>query len=141
MPEVSKIKLADGSVLMLKITIINIKEGGFSPFGGISFNVKAMGGISTVTVPENVSKTVLDKPTAPPELPHDGWEIIDIVDLEEAELEEVTESSKGKFKVKVKAEPLMAARNMKYKTIDNEPLYWLSWVWKISWKPLNEGED
>ena len=85
-----------------------------------------MGGISTVNVPEDVSKAVLDKPIAPPEPSHDGWEIVDIVNQEEAELEETTESSKRKFKVKVATEPLMVARNMKYRTIDNEPLYWLT---------------
>jgi len=50
------------------------------------------------------------------------------------------ESSKGRFKIKVSAEAVMVARNTNYKTFENEPLYWVSWVWKISWKPVNEGE-
>lgn len=140
--EIGNIKLADGAILKLKITIVDIKEGGFSPFGNISFNVKTLGGISTVNVPDKIIKAVVDKPIAPPssEPPHDGWEIIDIVEQEEPELEETVESSKGKFRVKVVAEAVMAARNMNYKTVENEPIYWISWVWKISWKPVEEDE-
>ena len=134
--EVGSIRLADGTILRLKIMIVDIKEGGFSPFGNISFNVKAVGGISTVRVPEEIRKLVIDKPIAPPEPPRDGWEIIDIVEQDEAEVEEVVDSSRGKFKVRVAAEAIMVARNINYKTVDNEPLYQVSWVWKVSWKPV-----
>jgi len=35
---VGSIKLSNGAVLRLRILIVDIKEMGFSPFGGISFN-------------------------------------------------------------------------------------------------------
>jgi len=38
------ITLADGTILKLKVTIIDIKESGFSPFGGINFDIKPVGG-------------------------------------------------------------------------------------------------
>ena len=40
------IRLADGAVLKLKIAIVDIKEVGFSPFGGVS----------TREVPENLKR-------------------------------------------------------------------------------------
>ena len=48
--------------------------------------------------------------------PRDGWQIIDIKDSEPAYEEREIETSKGKFLVKVQAEPVMAARNINYKT-------------------------
>jgi hypothetical protein len=38
------IRLSDGSQLVLKIFIIDVKEAGFSPFGGVNFDVKVVGG-------------------------------------------------------------------------------------------------
>ena len=129
------IKLADGTVIKLLIAIIDIKESGFSPFGGINFDVKVMGGISTQSVPEEIKTSIRNKPLAPPEPPKDGWEIIDIVEQKPPVTEEVVESSKGKFKVRIEAEAVMAARNMKYKSRSDEPIYWISWIYKTSWKP------
>jgi len=34
------IKLSDGAVLKLKILIVDVRESGFSPFGGVNFDVK-----------------------------------------------------------------------------------------------------
>jgi len=130
------ITLSDGAKLKLRILIIDVKEAGFSPFGGVYFDVKVVGGVSTLSVPDELKKAVADKPLAPPEPPVDGWEIVDIMDQKPAEAEAVADSSKGRFNVRVVAEAVMASRNMKYRTIHNEPIYWVSWVLKISWKPV-----
>jgi hypothetical protein len=45
------IEVSDGTTLKFKISIIDIKEAGFSPFGGINFDVKVIGGIATHKVP------------------------------------------------------------------------------------------
>jgi len=132
----SFIKLSDGTELKLRILIVDVKELGFSPFGGINFDVKTVGGVSTVRVPDELKRAVADKPLAPPEPPIDGWEILDIEKQEPAVAETVVDTSKGKFRVKVVAEAVMVSRNMKYKSIHGEPLYWVSWVLKISWKPV-----
>lgn len=129
-------KLSDGSIIKLKVTIVDTREAGFSPFGGINIIVKAIGGIAVKEVPEDIRKQMADKPFPPsPEPPHDGWEIMDIVDYTPAIAEELVETSKGSFLVTVKAEPVMASRNASYKTEFDEPIYWLNWVYKISWKP------
>jgi len=129
------IKLSDGATLKLSILIINIKEAGFSPFGGINFDVKTAGGVSTLSVPEELKKAVADKPLFPPELPKDGWEIVDIVEQTPAVAEDIVNASKGRYRINVMAEAVMVSRNMRYRSIHNEPVYWVSWVLKISWKP------
>jgi len=130
------LKLSDGTVIKLRVFIIHIKEAGFSPFGGVNFDVKVAGGVSTQYVPEELKKAVASKPLAPPEPPPDGWEIMDIVESKPAVIEEDFASSKGTFRIRVVTEPVMASRNMSYKSIHDEPTYWVSWVTKISWKPL-----
>jgi hypothetical protein len=131
---VGNIKLSDGTVLKLKILIVNVREAGFSPFGGVNFDVKAIGGIAVENTPEEVKKLVIDKPLAPSEPPREGWEIIEIVEQQPAEAQEIVQSSKGIFVVRVIAEVVMVARNTLYKSPFDEPIYWASWVYKVSWR-------
>ncbi len=51
-------------------------------------------------------------------------------------MEEVVVTSQGKFMVRVVAEAVMVVRNMRYRSTLGEPVYWVSWVYKISWKPV-----
>jgi len=62
---VGSIKLSDGAVLRLRILIVDIKEMGFSPFGGVSFNVNVMGGVSVESIPDSLRELVKDKPFFP----------------------------------------------------------------------------
>jgi hypothetical protein len=138
-----RIKLGDGTELELRIMILDIREAGFSPFGGVNFSVKAMGGIATKVVPEELRRAVADKPTAPQEQPQDGWELVDIVEQEPAIVKESINSSRGRFAVRVAAEATMVARNLNYRVVfgdASEPLYWATWVYKITWKPEVRGE-
>jgi len=138
-----RIKLSDGTELELRIMILDIREAGFSPLGGVNFSVKAVGGIVTKVVPEDLRRTVADKPTAPQEPPQDGWELVDIVEQAPAIAEESITSSRGRFTVRVAAEATMVARNLNYRVVfgnANEPLYWAMWVYKITWKPEVSGE-
>jgi hypothetical protein len=132
------ITVSDGTILKFKISIVDVREieGVFSPFGGVVFDVKAIGGVSAYKVPEELKKTVADKRIAPLEPPQDGWEILEIKEQKPAVVEEAVESSKGKFVVRVVGEAVMVARNTNYKTPHNEPIYWVSWVYKISWRPV-----
>jgi hypothetical protein len=136
--ELGFITVSDGTILKLKVSIVDIREikEAFSPFGGVIFDVKAVGGVSTHNVPEELKKAVADKPLAPPEPPQDGWEILEIKEQKPAVIEEVVDSSKGRFVVRVVSETVMVARNMRYKTPHNEPVYWVSWTYKVSWKPV-----
>jgi len=134
------ITVSDGTILKFKVSIVDIREieGMFSPFGGVVFDVKAVGGVSVYKVPEELKKAVADKRIAPPEPPQDGWEILEIKEQKPAVVEEIVDSSKGKFLVRVVGEAVMVARNMNYKTTHDEPVYWVSWVYKISWRPVEK---
>jgi|Deesub1362A_J573_1020465.scaffolds.fasta_scaffold00214_53 hypothetical protein len=135
------ITLADETKLRLKILVVDAREVGFSPYGGVNIIVKPVGGLKVEHIPNNLKEQVADKPPAPTtEVPYDGWEIIDIDSFEPAVSELDVNTSKGVFRVTVKAEPVMAARNMNYKVAPelNEPLYHVNWVYKISWKPVTE---
>jgi len=134
------VRLSDGAVLRLKVVIVDAREAGFSPYGGVNIFVKPIGGLSVKEIPENLRNEMRDKPIASGLEPRDGWEIIDIEEFEPATDEMMVKTSKGLFLVKVKAEPVMAARNMGYKPAPelNEPLYSLNWVYKVSWKPIKE---
>jgi hypothetical protein len=132
---IGRVKLSDGSILKLKILVVDIKESGFSPYGGVNFDVKIVGGIAVEHVPEEIKRLVAGKPLAPPMLPEEGWEILDIVEQEPAVVEEVVNCSKGEFVVKAIAEAIMVSRNTYYRTLQDEPIYSLTWVNKISWKP------
>ena len=132
-------RLSDGAVLKLKILIVDVREAGFSPFGGVGFDVKVVGGVAVESLPDGVRELVADKPPAPLEPPQEGWELLDVVEQQPAEAIEVAGTSRGDFVVRVVAEAVMAARNTLYRTPFNEPLYWLSWVYKVSWKPRGGG--
>jgi len=135
------IKLSDGAILKLKITVIEARDIGFSPFEGVNIGVKAMGGIAVQEVPEAIIKGMTGKPLAPvgPEPPKDGWKIVEIIQCTPACVEEEVKTSRGPFIVRVQAEPVMASANYNYRTEINEPVYWVNWVFKISWKPA-EGK-
>ena len=134
-----EVNLADGTKLKLKMAIFDIREAGFSPYGGVNIAVKSACGITVESIPEELKIAVANKPVAPPNV-EDGWELIDIKSFESAIGEQNITTSKGKFRVRIEAEPIMAARNIKYRSLPgiNESLYSLRWVLKITWKPIKE---
>ena len=101
---IGEILLSDGSRLLLKILIINVRESplDFMPFGGVNFNVDVVGGISIKELSNEVKGLIRDKPTMLV-YPIDGWEIIPIKSHENAMAYTVVDSSNGKFSVKVSA--------------------------------------
>ena len=78
---VGDIKLSDGALLRLKILIVDVKEIGFSPFGGVNFYANVTGGVYVESIPDSLRELVKDKPLFPGlELARDGWELLDIVE-------------------------------------------------------------
>lgn len=132
------IKLADGSVLKLRAVVLSIKEAGFSPFGGVNLVVKPIAGVSAEYVPEELRRNVRNRPAIPPTPPQEGWEMIEVMEYRSAVDEQEYDTSKGRFRVRVEVEPLMIARNMMFRAGEDldEPVYWVSWVYKISWSPI-----
>jgi hypothetical protein len=133
---VGDIKLSDGAHLRLKMLIVDVKEIGFSPFGGVNFYANVTGGVYVESIPDSLRELVKDKPLFPGlELARDGWELLDIVEQKPAEALEVVQSSRGEFVVRVVAEAVMVAKNTHYRSPTNEPIYWVHWIYKVSWKP------
>ncbi|EZQ11337.1 hypothetical protein CM19_01020 [Candidatus Acidianus copahuensis] len=127
--------LSDGTVITLVTYVLNVKETGFSPYGGVNFVVESITGITIERVPDELKEKVKDK-TIPNGVPQDGWEIIDIKDQKPAIVELETDSSKGKFMVRAETEAVMASRNLNYRTPSNEPWYSVLSINKVSWRPL-----
>jgi len=128
-------KLSDGTIIFLRVAIVDVRETGFSPFEGINFTVKPIGGI-TARSPLELKEKVKSRPlSVGPQPPKDGWETIDIIEQKPAMEEVIVQSSSGKeYLVKVEAELSMVSRNINYKNEFEEPIYWASWVNKFSWR-------
>ena len=139
--EIGETKLSDGTVIFLRVAIADVREAGFSPFGGIKFAIKAIGGIAARS-PSELKEQVKDKPLSiGPEPPKDGWEIIDIIEQKPAIEEVVTRLSSGEeYLVKVESEITMISRNINYKNEFGEPIYWATWTNKFSWKKYKNKE-
>ena len=100
---VGNIKLSDGAHLRLRILIVDVKEIGFSPFGGVNFYANVTGGVYVESIPDSLKSS--SKPLFPGlKLARDGWELLDIVEQMPAEALEVVQSSRGEFEVRVVAE-------------------------------------
>jgi hypothetical protein len=119
------------------ITILDARESGFSPFDGINIAIKPVGGTAIIKPSNEMIEKIKDKPTITSgETPKDGWEIIDITGFKPAIAEKIIDTTKGKYLVKIIAEPSMASRNLKYKSEIDEPIYFLVWASKFSWKSM-----
>ncbi len=140
--KIGKIKLSDGTILRLRVAIVNVRKiEGFSPFGGVNLAVKAVGGVGSISVPDELRKAVADKPLLPPDRPpKEGWEFVRIEEQEPAFEEAEVTIDGNKFLVRVEAEALMAVRNLKYRTEVGEPMYVVNWVNKVTWSPIEESK-
>jgi len=83
--KVGTVTLSDGTILWLRVAVVDVRAAGFSPFAGVAFDVKAVGGVGIVKVPDDLKEKAKDKPLMPPEPPKEGWETIDIVSIDKAE--------------------------------------------------------
>ncbi len=55
---VGNIKPFDGALLRLRILIVDVKEIGFSPFGGVNFYANATGGVYVEFIPDSLRELV-----------------------------------------------------------------------------------
>lgn len=55
---VGNIKLSDVAHLRLKILIVDVKEIGFSPFGGVNFYANVTGGVYVEFIPDSLRELV-----------------------------------------------------------------------------------
>lgn len=136
------VKVNDGSVIILRVALIDVRvREEASPFGA-EFEVNATGGIS-VYPSESVLNEVKDKQIVDPgKTVNEGWVRVDIVEMKPAYEEAIYDDIKvGKYLIRVEIEPIMVSRNTQYKTLQGLPLYVVRWVPKISWNKIQEGSE
>jgi len=131
-------KLADGTVIVLRVAIVDVRPIRVgSPFG-VEFEVSFTTGISAYPS-QKVLEDFKDKQVLMPRenLP-DSWQQLGIVDKKSAVEEvEFNDEKLGKYIIRVEIEPLMAAVNTEKKSIKGEPIYAVRWAPKISWRKIN----
>ena len=127
------VRLSDGTSIILRVAIVDIKPLQ-TPFG-VEFNVLTTGGIS-VYPSDSVLNEVKDKPLVEPDkTPSDGWTLVEIIEKQPAH-EEVEYHLNEKYIIKAEIEPLMVVKNIKYKNIQEQPIYIVRWAKKLSWEKV-----
>jgi len=129
------VKLSDGTTIVLRAAVVDIKLLQTSSPFGVEFNVLTTGGISVYPSDSGLNE-VKDKPLIEPgKTPSDGWTLVDIVEKQSAYEEvEFLLNEKEKYVIKAELDPLLVAKNTNYRTIQKEPIYTVRWVTKTSWK-------
>jgi len=133
-----RIRLNDGSVLMSRVAIVDVKKVKSEPPFGVDLAVRVMYGVALIDAPNELKERVADKPLLPPDrAPEKGWEFVDIVEQEPAfEEAEVVVDSTRRFTLRVESEAVMVARNLEYRSELGEPVYVVRWVNKVRWSPV-----
>ena len=133
--ELGYVKVSDGSVIILRVAVIDVRvREERTPFGP-EFDVIATGGIS-VYPSESALNEVKDKPMLEPgKAAGEGWTMVDIVEGRSAYEEVVYNDEKvGSYLIRVELEPIMVSKNASFKTVQGLPLYVVRWVPKVSWR-------
>jgi hypothetical protein len=133
------VKVDDGSIIILRVAIVDVRAREEASHFGVEFDVNATGGIAVY--PSGAAlKEVKDKPTVEPgKTVNEGWAQVDIVEKTPAYEEAVYYKENGsRYLIRVEIEPIMVSKNTLYKTPQGTPLYVVRWVPKITW---NEVED
>ena len=133
---VLRVKLSDGTLVLINVKVVKVEEVGFSPYGGVMFNVLPTANI-TYEWPDELKEKVKDRPFyyAWQELPRDGWEFVDIEWQEPSVIETAVNSSRGTFIVRFVSRALMASRNLGYRMPPGGPLYAVLVAHETTWRP------
>ena len=136
------VRVSDGSVIILRVAVVDVRvREEASPFGA-EFDVNATGGMA-VYPSESTLNEVKDKPVLEPgRTANEGWARVDIVEKAPA-YEEVIYSDErmGRYLIRVEIEPIMVSKNTMFKTIQGLPLYAVRWVPKITWSEIREDAE
>ena len=133
------VKLSDGSMVVLRVAVIDARvREETSPFG-VEFEVDATGGVSIYPSEKSI-KEIENKPVLEPRRAvGEGWVRVDIVDKMPAYEEVIYDDGKiGAYVIRVEIEPIMVSKNTMFKSIRGQPLYVVRWVPKVTWSKLEE---
>ncbi len=132
--KIGHVKLSDETVISMRVTIADIREGMQKPVGPdlhIAHNI-----IIAADSPKPLKDKVIEKPSSPPDSSHiqnlEIWEIIDIIEFENAFDEcQYTATDGHTYSVIIEIEPTIAARTLEYRDDLGNPVYYLRWGTKI----------
>ncbi len=133
------VKVSDGSVIILRVAIVDVRvREEASPFG-VEFDVNATGGVS-VYPSEDALKEASSKPVIKPgKIVKEGWIQVDIIEKTSAYEEVIYHDERvGRYLVRVEIEPIMVSKNTLYKTMQGIPWYVVRWVPKITWSRVED---
>jgi len=129
------VRLSDGTNIILRVAVIDIKPLQTSSPFGVEFNVITVSGIS-VYPSESVLNEVKDRTIIEPnKTPSDGWTLVNVTEKQPA-YEEVEYLFNEKYIIRAEVEPLMVVKNTKYKSMQEQPIYIVRYAKKISWKKV-----
>jgi len=129
---VGNIKLSDGAHLRLRILIVDVKEIGFSPFGGVNFYANVTGGVYVEFIPDRLRelvKAAIPKPRA-------CQRRLGVARHRRTKARRgAGDCSELAGRIRGEGCSRRVARNTHYRSPTNEPIYWVHWLYKVSWKP------
>jgi hypothetical protein len=131
------VKTDDGSLIIVRVAIIDVKPTGRRGPFGLEFNVDFTVGVA-VRPSTKVREEIKDKPLVEPgKTVEEGWIEVEILEKSNA-YEEVIyrEEAMGEYSIRIEVEPLMVARNTLYKVSDDIPYYTVRWAPKVLYKLL-----
>lgn len=128
------VKVSDGSVIILRVAVVDVRvREEASPFG-VEFDVNATGGVA-IYPSEDALKEASSKPVIEPgKIVKEGWIQVDIIEKTSAYEEVIYHDERvGRYLVRVEIEPIMVSKNTLYKTTQGIPWYVVRWVPKVTW--------
>jgi len=132
--ELGYVRVEDGSILVLRVALVDVRERRVpSPFGiefDVNFNVGLAVYPSEESLREVEGKPVLESGRVAGE----GWAPVKIVEKTSAYEEAIYVGEDGRqYLVRVEVEPIMASKNTMYRAAQGAPLYAVRWVPKVTW--------
>ncbi len=137
------LKLKDGTVLHVRVSLYNILEVGYTPVGPeVAYGMHVA--VWVESSPEELRKKVADKPYGP--MPSSllsdksKWEVVEVESSEEA-FEEVEFTSRfdgGRYRLRLEIHPYLVARTLEWRDDRGNPVYWIRWWTKLEVVPLRQ---
>jgi len=138
--ELGYVRVEDGSILVLRVALVDVRERRIpSPFGvefDVNFNVGLAVYPSEESLREVEGKPILESGRVASE----GWAPVKIVEKASAYEEAIYVGEDGRqYLVRVEVEPIMVSKNAMYRAAQGTPLYAVRWVPKVTWYEAKTG--
>jgi len=132
--ELGYVRVEDGSILVLRVALVDVRERRVSSPFGVEFDVNFNVGLAVYPSEESL-REVEGKPILESgRVVSEGWAPVKIVEKTSAYEEAIYVGENGRqYLVRVEVEPIMASKNTMYRAAQGTPLYAVRWVPKVTW--------